>query len=657
MRSGRPLSAAAALPAAPAAASAAPRNGTARDKGKLPARPDDASSLASSPGSRRPLSIASASSASTQHQHPSPPTQSQPPFGQSPTSDLFICPICGQPTATLGQLNRHIDLNHPEDTRDPTDMLLSWFRKTQTKVKSNWQKLGIDRLADGIKGSAQAPLDLIKGLEPFELNPNSALESPGSPSMDGVGGGRLSFADANASAASLGEQAVSRAHWQRESPDDRCAIAGCGRALGIIAGSHNCRKCGRRVCEIHSRFQMRLAANAQHDPVDGVWCRVCEACYTGRAGYADTLGVSRNKTQGFLRLRAARVDVTLIEANKIEKRVEKLTKALSGESSPAAVHRRSLSALNPLSRTLAAEQSVVAWVPDDSSNECFVCSKQFGIRNRRHHCRLCGRLICGSCSSMLELKRQLPDGTTDKVGEVRMCSECKSLISLRKSRDMDMPAPPIVSIHQHIVRLRIGALETLPKFNALLVDLRQRRTISLTDQDYQVALKLRKTLLDVFTEIERLGKQIKQLPTSNASTRRLQDNMHLAAVQFLQANMLTLQLMPSSRTEADAAASEAAANGAGSGAQSGLAGLKAAQLSFASPEDEEKYRALEAEVAVLEEQMAQLEGLLIDATTRRRLEDARAIDENLGELRSAVNDKRDLMAQISSAGKAAAARR
>nr|KAJ3415039.1 carboxypeptidase Y-deficient [Polyrhizophydium stewartii] len=424
-------------------------------------------------------------------------------------------------------------------------MLLSWFRKTQTKVKSNWQKLGIDRLADGIKGSAQAPLDLIKGLEPFELNPNSALESPGSPSMDGVGGGRLSFADANASAASLGEQAVSRAHWQRESPDDRCAIAGCGRALGIIAGSHNCRKCGRRVCEIHSRFQMRLAANAQHDPVDGVWCRVCEACYTGRAGYADTLGVSRNKTQGFLRLRAARVDVTLIEANKIEKRVE-------------------------------------------------------------------------------------------------------------KSRDMDMPAPPIVSIHQHIVRLRIGALETLPKFNALLVDL---RTISLTDQDYQVALKLRKTLLDVFTEIERLGKQIKQLPTSNASTRRLQDNMHLAAVQFLQANMLTLQLMPSSRTEADAAASEAAANGAGSGAQSGLAGLKAAQLSFASPEDEEKYRALEAEVAVLEEQMAQLEGLLIDATTRRRLEDARAIDENLGELRSAVNDKRDLMAQISSAGKAAAARR
>ena len=35
-----------------------------------------------------------------------------------------------------------------------------------------------------------------------------------------------------------------------------------------------------------------MNAAAKHDPVNGIWSRVCEKCYKGREGYSDTQGVS-----------------------------------------------------------------------------------------------------------------------------------------------------------------------------------------------------------------------------------------------------------------------------------------------------------------------------------------------------------------------------
>lgn len=41
-----------------------------------------------------------------------------------------------------------------------------------------------------------------------------------------------------------------------------------------------------------------------------------------------------------------------------------------------------------------------SWVPDSDSKCCQLCQKRFSKtrRHRRHHCRCCGILTCGSCS-------------------------------------------------------------------------------------------------------------------------------------------------------------------------------------------------------------------------------------------------------------------
>tara|TARA_R110002050_G_scaffold3853_1_gene19806 strand:+ start:220 stop:1215 length:996 start_codon:yes stop_codon:yes gene_type:complete len=47
----------------------------------------------------------------------------------------------------------------------------------------------------------------------------------------------------------------------------------------------------------------------------------------------------------------------------------------------------------------ASDYEAPVWIPDDASPKCLLCQKDFTFINRRHHCRACGRVVCGACSS------------------------------------------------------------------------------------------------------------------------------------------------------------------------------------------------------------------------------------------------------------------
>src|SRR5271156_4134147 len=44
------------------------------------------------------------------------------------------------------------------------------------------------------------------------------------------------------------------------------------------------------------------------------------------------------------------------------------------------------------------------WIPDGKTSSCMRCGRTFGWRRRRHHCRLCGRCVCASCSGRVSLR-------------------------------------------------------------------------------------------------------------------------------------------------------------------------------------------------------------------------------------------------------------
>ena len=121
----------------------------------------------------------------------------------------------------------------------------------------------------------------LKGLDVFESNDAIPAPSP-----------RPSTPSATEVRRQSPDEVITRQHWQRRGPNDLCSDPVCRKKLTSVSGSVNCRKCGKLFCDEHTMYQMKLSRLAQHEPVRGTWCRVCETCYKSREGYNDHSGES-----------------------------------------------------------------------------------------------------------------------------------------------------------------------------------------------------------------------------------------------------------------------------------------------------------------------------------------------------------------------------
>ncbi len=99
----------------------------------------------------------------------------------------------------------------------------------------------------------------------------------------------------------------------------------------------------------------------------------------------------------------------------------------------------------------------LGWMKDNASESCLICSITFSIRIRRHHCRVCYRLVCGNCSPHQERL----DANEETLH--RVCNQCytqlhaTSLSSVRQVRS----ALRIENTEQILIRMTVHAAENL----------------------------------------------------------------------------------------------------------------------------------------------------------------------------------------------------
>ena len=73
----------------------------------------------------------------------------------------------------------------------------------------------------------------------------------------------------------------------------------------------------------------------------------------------------------------------------------------------------------------AKGEHAAVWVVDNDATICMQCKKsQFGVINRKHHCRKCGKVVCGNCSSK---KFLLP--LQNPSQPLRVCDGCYEMLS------------------------------------------------------------------------------------------------------------------------------------------------------------------------------------------------------------------------------------
>lgn len=67
-------------------------------------------------------------------------------------------------------------------------------------------------------------------------------------------------------------------------------------------------------------------------------------------------------------------------------------------------------------------------MPDESCMVCYECDSQFTVFNRRHHCRLCGRVFCSKCTSnWIPTSSSEPKTPPEDWDKIRACNYCFKL--------------------------------------------------------------------------------------------------------------------------------------------------------------------------------------------------------------------------------------
>ena len=113
------------------------------------------------------------------------------------------------------------------------------------------------------------------------------------------------------------------------------------------------------------------------------------------------------------------------------------------------------------------------WMPDSSASSCLVCATQFNAVLRKHHCRLCGFIICNACSRNSFF---IPFKNGEK--QARVCDAC--LPTLIQDRTFRIHVPSSLEIFTLPARHNDDTARS-PRDYSTLFSARRAKTFSILD--------------------------------------------------------------------------------------------------------------------------------------------------------------------------------
>ncbi|XP_044307166.1 rabenosyn-5 [Varanus komodoensis] len=282
------------------------------------------------------------------------------------------------------------------------------------------------------------------------------------------------------------------------------------------------------------------------------------------------LGAMRSHLSDFKKHRAARIDHYVVEVNKLIIRLEKLTSFDRANTDSAKIR--------------AIEKSVVPWVNDQDVPFCPDCGNKFSIRNRRHHCRLCGSIMCKKCMELVSLpfasklttaskevlaSHSSPNcspnsiqgsrrGSISSVSSVssvldekdddriRCCRHCKDTLLKREQQiDEKEYTPDIMKLYE---KLRL-CMENVDQKAPEYIKMAESLNAGETTYGLANASSLRMELQKMYELIDALSKKILTLglneePQPHPRTLHLQRMIRYSATLFVQEKLLGLMSLP-----------------------------------------------------------------------------------------------------------------
>ena len=121
------------------------------------------------------------------------------------------------------------------------------------------------------------------------------------------------------------------------------------------------------------------------------------------------------------------------------------------------------------------------WIPDNKAMKCFDCCVPFSIINRKHHCRVCGRVFCRNCTTFTETINQFVNTTTPPSyydnylykfqwnNGFRLCSDCNTHSSIANNSQTHIVLfSNIPFTIQNLMKLRVISKKWCSSINFIL---------------------------------------------------------------------------------------------------------------------------------------------------------------------------------------------
>ncbi|CAL7938949.1 unnamed protein product [Xylocopa violacea] len=301
------------------------------------------------------------------------------------------------------------------------------------------------------------------------------------------------------------------------------------------------------------------------------------------------IGAIRSHTKYFKEIRNMRLERYSIETNKLLIRLDKLLNNLPADPVDRKVH----------------ERTIVPWIDEKDVKLCPTCAKSFHVARRKHHCRLCGAVMCHSCTIFLSLQDarkmtspvsvqddsavspttarpiserlvragigltklarspssgslnsvlSLVNDSTGSEQHFRICTHCANLLDAReKQKAKHFDKPIVCQFYEKMRAYMEEASQHVKMYNKMWESLSEgESTYNLEDaQALRVKIaKLGENIDSISKRISVLGTRCMESPPQEQELR-LHHMVRVSAMIFLKEELLTVQALPSEERYAE----------------------------------------------------------------------------------------------------------
>ncbi|CAG9533099.1 unnamed protein product [Cercopithifilaria johnstoni] len=182
----------------------------------------------------------------------------------------------------------------------------------------------------------------------------------------------------------LGDLTTLHAHVKKYHPKSTPADYPLDHIKGIFD------KAKQKISHIDASFLITSSGNGGAAIASRSVCNTASDCVEEPHSahtftFLQDLGITRNHTDFYLKCRSPCMNDAAVKTNSLIIRLDKLINQCPFDPS----------------KRKAFEREVVSWVTDRDVMKCRTCAMKFSLTRRRHHCRLCGEIMCHACSKFL----------------------------------------------------------------------------------------------------------------------------------------------------------------------------------------------------------------------------------------------------------------